>query len=81
MKEFLQAALPWVCIGLSLAVVVVNHVRRKQAKEHGSNAENSMLVGMVIGMALGYMVDSSTGVSYGMLLGMVIGMCIPRKKK
>lgn len=81
MKEFLQAALPWICIGLSLAVVAVNHVRRKRAKERGSNAENYMLAGMVIGIVLGYMADSNTGVPGGMLLGMVIGMCVPRKKK
>lgn len=35
MKEFLTAALPWICIGIGIALCAVNHFNLKKAKEDG----------------------------------------------
>lgn len=81
MKDFILAALPWVCIGLALAILAA-HWGSKEKQETGKDhkntpADNYMVEGMCLGMAVGVALGGS-GLSYGMLLGMVIGMCIPK---
>lgn len=81
MKEFILAALPWVCIGLAIAILAA-HWGSKAKKKAGRNEkrtpeDNYMVEGMCLGMAVGLSLGNA-GYSYGMLLGMVIGMCIPK---
>ena len=33
MREFMMAALPWICIGIAIALFAVNHGATKKAKE------------------------------------------------
>ena len=81
MKEFLLAALPWVCIGLAIAILTAHwgsDGKQKGGKNSSSPKDNYMVEGMCLGMAVGLSLGKA-GYSYGMLLGMVIGMCIPKK--
>lgn len=82
MKDFILAALPWVCMGLALAILAAHwgsRAKQKSGKDDKSSPEdNYMVEGMCLGMAVGLSLGGA-GYSYGMLLGMVIGMCIPKK--
>lgn len=80
MKEFMMAALPWVCIGIAVALFASNHGARKKAKDDGKEYENYMTEGMCIGMCVGTALGGN-GLSVGMLIGMVIGMCIKKEKE
>lgn len=84
MKDFILAALPWVCIGLALAILAAHWgTKGKQKSGEGDKstpADNYMVEGMCLGMAAGLALGGS-GYSYGMLLGMVIGMCIPKNSR
>lgn len=89
MVDFLLAALPWVIMGIAIAVIAANFSRIKRkpnTKEQENsveanspnteNGENYMSVGMCLGMCVGT-VFSSTGMiplSYGISFGMLIGM-------
>ena len=84
MKEFIQAALPWVLMGIAMAVAAVTLSGRK--KKAGSGEKNSyagegMAVGMCLGVAMGSsgVMELSMGLSLGMLLGLVIGMSMEKK--
>ena len=82
MKEFMMAALPWVVIGLALAVLCAAGIKRRSAQEaQGRNCmEEGMCIGMCVGCALGAsgVVSLALGLSLGMLLGEVIGMQIKK---
>lgn len=81
MKEFILAALPWVCIGLALAILAAHWgSKEKQKSDRETPADNYMVEGMCLGMAVGLSLGKA-GYSYGMLLGMVIGMCIPKNRQ
>ena len=77
MNEFLMAALPWICIGIAIALFAANHGVAKKAKasdkEYGNYMTEGMCLGMCVGTALG-----GNGLIYGVLVGMAIGMCIKR---
>lgn len=76
-KEFMMAALPWVCIGLAIALWAA-HVR---PDKNGHIAqENFMTEGMCLGMCFGLLLDVSYS-SYGLLAGAVIGMLLPKPQK
>ena len=80
MKEFMMAALPWICIGIAIALFAVNHGAAKKAKdsdkEYGNYMTEGMCLGMYVGTALG-----GNGLIYGMLLGLVVGMFIKKEKE
>ena len=87
MKEFFSAAFPWVAIGLSIAIILANAVKRERIKvrdESGEDkasgdkkaADNHMTDGMCIGMCIGVVV-ATTGVvelADGISLGMLLGL-------
>lgn len=91
MTDFLLAALPWVIIGIAIAIIAANFGRKKRklnTKEQENLDEenlpnkddkgNYMSVGMCLGMCIGT-VFSSTGIvplSYGISFGMLIGMVV-----
>ena len=35
MKEFMMAALPWICIGIAIALLAASHGMAKKAKDSG----------------------------------------------
>ena len=46
MKEFMMAALPWICIGFAIALFAVNHGAAKKAKDSDKECGNYMAEGM-----------------------------------
>lgn len=78
MKAFMTAAMPWICIGIVLALAAANHDAAKKAKECGKTYDNYMELGLCMGMALGLSFGAD-GMIYGMLTGMAIGMCIKKE--
>ena len=36
MKEFVMAALPWICIGIAIVLFAASHGAKKKAKEDGN---------------------------------------------
>lgn len=81
MKDFILAALPWLAIGLCLAIFFARNAKndKKTADNYGSEG---MSIGMCIGVALGTLFDGGVGIgiSAGMLLGLCIGSGIPKNK-
>lgn len=78
-KEFMIAALPWICIGIAVALFAVNHSLSQKAKDSGEEYDNYMGIGMCIGLCVGTALGSH-GTAFGMLIGMTIGMCIRKEK-
>jgi len=87
MTDFLLAALPWVLIGIAVAVIAASFGSKKrksntkeqenldEANSNVDDKEDYMSVGMCLGMCIGT-VFSSTGIvplSYGISFGMLIG--------
>lgn len=85
-KDFVLAALPWVVMGVALAVVAVLFAKREKNGKR-SVKETYMGEGMALGMLFGVAIGSSgamelsTGLSLGLMLGMVIGMSMEKKDK
>ncbi len=84
MASFLRAALPWIFIGISIAIIAVHHFKNRETNNGKKDKDNRMNEGMCIGMCLGVVLGTSgvceiaTGISMGMFLGMVIGMYIKK---
>ena len=77
MKEFMMAALPWICIGIAIALFAANHGAAKKAKENDENYSNYMTEGMCLGVGVGTALGGN-GLVYGMLIGLVVGMLIKK---
>ena len=75
MKDFLMAALPWICIGIAIALFAANHGAAKKAKDGDEHYGNYMTEGMCLGMCVGTALGGN-GMIYGMLIGLVVGMLI-----
>lgn len=79
MKEFMMSVLPWICIGIAVALFAANHGAAMKAKgsdkECGNYMTESRCLGMCVGTALG-----GSGLIYGMLIGLVVGMLIKKEK-
>ena len=89
MKEFISAALPWVAIGLAIAIILSNAVKRQGAKSRDENdeykaaknkkaADDHMTDGLCIGMCMGVALGS-TGIidlATGISLGMLLGLAV-----
>ena len=79
--DFLLAALPWISIGLLLAIFFAQDARRKRdgrAKENYGN--EGLALGMCFGTAIGTSIGSvGIGMTLGMLAGLVIGSRIEKK--
>lgn len=77
MKEFILAALPWICIGIAVALFAANCGVVKKAKDSDKEFGNYMTEGMCLGMCVGTALGGN-GLIYGMMIGMAIGMCIKK---
>lgn len=73
MKLFLMAALPWVSVGLALALTAVKCSPEKQGIQNTYLLE-CLCVGVCLGVIWG-----GDGMCYGMLLGTVLGGLIPKE--
>lgn len=82
MDDFISAALPWITLGLSLAVWASSESARKQKEEAaGERRENYGVVGMCVGMCIGIALGTALnhmvlGMANGMIIGLSIGQCI-----
>lgn len=76
MKDFILAALPFIVIGICIAILC------KNSKKKNNSIEEGMIVGMCFGVSFATMLDINLGygISFGLLIGETIGSFIPKKK-
>lgn len=82
--DFLRAALPWIAVGLLLAVFFARDTRKKKKDEQtGDYGTEGMCMGMYLGIAIGTSLGNNTGIgiSLGMLIGLAIGTCIKKENR
>ena len=80
--DFLRAALPWIAVGLLLAVFSAKYAGKKKAEDRKNNfGTEGMCLGMCFGTAIGSSFGNNTGIgiSLGMLIGLAIGTCIRKE--
>ena len=81
-SDFLSAALPWISIGLLLAIFFAQSARKKKENKKNENyGTEGMAIGMCFGTAIGTSLGNNTGIglTLGMLAGLAIGLCIEKK--
>ena len=78
MKDFILAALPFIIIGICLAIICAN--LKKDKKTYCSEG---MCMGMCLGVALAssLKINMGLGISLGMLIGETVGILIEKKEK
>ena len=62
--EFIRAALPWIAMGLLLAIFVARSAARKRKNESKIDdyGAEGMFLGMCLGTAIGTSFDNNTGI-------------------
>ena len=77
--DFLSAALPWICIGLLLAIVSAQNFRKGKKKETYSS--EGLALGMCLGTAVGTALGNNIaiGLPLGTLIGFIIGSLIEKE--
>ncbi|MDY4486507.1 MAG: hypothetical protein SPE18_00435 [Candidatus Limivicinus sp.] len=83
---FANAALPWVAVGLLLAVFCARGAgKKKSGKEEKTEnyGTEGMCLGMCFGTAIGTALGNNTGlgISLGMLIGLAVGSAIEKKAR
>ena len=80
--DFMSASLPWVAMGLLLAIFFVRaaHMKKKDEKKEDLASEG-MALGMCFGVALSTALHINTGLGLmaGMVLGLLVGSEIKKK--
>ena len=82
--DFIRAALPWIGIGLFLAVFFARSAKRKKDEEQKDDyGTTGMCLGMCFGTAIGTALGNNTGIgiSLGMLIGLAVGTSIQKKRE
>ena len=82
--DFLRAALPWIAVGLLLAVFAARGAGKKKKDEKtGDYGTEGMCLGMCLGTAIGTALGNHTGIgiSLGMLIGLAIGTSIKKEEQ
>ena len=82
--DFLRAALPWVAMGLLLAVFFARSAKKKKDEDKkGDYGTVGMCLGMCFGTAIGTALGNNTGlgISLGMLMGLAIGTSIKKESQ
>ena len=76
MKDFIFAALPFIIIGLCLAIICANGKKYKQ-----TYLSEGMAIGMCFGVAVASAlhINLGLGISIGMLIGEAVGIGIEKK--
>ena len=83
---FAKAALPWVAVGLLIAVFCARGAgKKKSGKEEKTEnyGTEGMCLGMCFGTAIGTALGNNTGlgISLGMLIGLAVGSAIEKKAR
>ena len=82
--DFIQAAAPWIAMGLLLAIFAVRSAakKKKDQEQEVDYGTEGMCLGMCFGTAIGTSLGNNTGIgiSLGMLLGLAIGSSIKKEK-
>ena len=82
--DFIQAALPWIAIGLFLAVLFARRAgKKKKVEQCDDYGTEGMGLGMCFGTAIGAALGNNTGIgiSLGMLIGLAIGTGIKKERQ
>lgn len=76
MKDFVLAALPFVIIGICLAIICANFKKEKK-----TYCSEGMCIGMCLGVSFSsvFKINMGLGLSLGMLVGETIGILIEKK--
>ena len=80
--DFLRAAMPWVAMGLLLAVFAARSAKKRTDEDQTDNyGTEGMCLGMCFGTAIGTSLGNHTGIGIclGMLLGLAIGSGIKKE--
>ena len=80
--DFLRAALPWIVMGLLLAVYFARCAGKKKKEEQtGDYGAEGMCLGMCFGTAIGTAFGNNIaiGLPLGMLFGLAIGSSIKKE--
>ncbi len=79
--EFMDAALPWIAIGLMLAVFFARWAVLKKNGTDDEYGSEGMALGMCFGVALSTALHINTGLGLmaGMVLGLLVGSGIKKK--
>ena len=80
--DFLRVALPWIAIGLFLAVFFARSAgNKKKEKEIDNYGTEGMCLGMCFGTAIGAALGNNTGIgiTLDMLLGLAVGTGIKKE--
>ncbi len=78
------AALPWISIGLLLAILFARSARKeKDDKKKETYGTEGLALGMCFGVAIGTSIGNYTGIglTLGMLIGFAIGSLIEKKEE
>ena len=80
--DFLRAALPWIAMGLLLAVFFARSAR-KEKEQTANYAAEGMGLGMCLGLCLFTALGQNIGLglSVGMLIGLAVGSSIKKKEQ
>ena len=78
MKDFILSALPFIIIGICLAIIFANFKKEKQ-----TYCSEGMSIGMCLGLVLSTTLkfNIGLGLSLGMLIGETVGILIEKKDK
>ena len=82
--DFLRAALPWIAVGLLLAVFFAKNAGKEKKEETPDNyGTTGMCLGMCFGTAIGTALGNhiGLGISLGMLIGLVVGSGIKKEEQ
>lgn len=80
--ELLNSALPWIAMGLLLAIFFARAAHGKKEKEkNADHGSGGMALGMCFGVALSTALHINTGLGLmtGMVLGLLVGSGIKKK--
>ena len=82
--DFLRSALPWVAIGLLLAVFAARSAKKKKDEQPQDDyGTEGMCLGMCFGTAIGTAIGNNTGIgiTLGMLIGLFLGSSFKKEGK
>ena len=80
--EFLSAAMPWIAMGLLLAIFFARAAhRKKKVEKKEDRGSEGMALGMCFGVALSTALHINTGLGLmaGMVLALLVGSGIEKK--
>lgn len=76
MKAFISSALPWVLMGIALAILAANHcLERQKGEKQGERIALGAALGLMLGVALngcGLWESHALGLAIGPLWGMAL---------